>query len=89
MLSRGKLQAPPSNVRTDSADRASATSRAMVARQVEKKKVKGGGKSPTIILRSDAWCAKPDLDREGNLGASEYSPTGETEQVGMRTEADH
>jgi hypothetical protein len=49
MLSRGKLQAPPSNVRTDSADRASATSRAMVARQVEKKKVRGGEESNNHI----------------------------------------
>jgi hypothetical protein len=48
---RGKLQAPPSNVRTDSANRASQTSRAMVARKVEKKKVRGGESNNHIAIR--------------------------------------
>ena len=82
-MARGKLQAPPSNLRADSANRASQASRAIVAREVEKKvgRVKQSYCNQTRVALSLIWIAK-------GLDVSEYSPTGGTEHVIRETEVD-
>jgi hypothetical protein len=82
-VARGKLQAPPSNLRADLASRASQSSSVMAAQEMVKKarRVKQSYCNQTRVTLSLIRIVK-------GSGVSEYSPTGWTEYVRRETEVD-